>query len=322
MPWRHCDKDLLDDEVCPGCGQSKDQWTLEFEVTRQFRVRSRKKLVRFSLTAPGGDPVANERYEVYLPGETDPVAGTTNEDGFAKVEASEAGTARVRFPDRAPGSVRSAASEDAEAPAAADGDAAERSCLVGQTLRLELVTLADPRWSVSEARVGDEVELLVSAALPDGAEVRFAIVEVDADGEDDPVAELQASVSGGVARARWTFAWTDDEDDAQREDEAFPAPEYAFVARASEERSARSPELRFKDWYELEVLDLDGQPVGGVEVTLTLAGGEERRATTDEHGVARWEDVPAGPVEYAFAAAAARGDPGEGEPPAHPEDPQ
>lgn len=329
MAWEHCGESLVDtDATCPTCGITKQQWTVEFDVTREFKVR-RQKLIRVKLLTFSDDPMPGEPCEVLLPGgESAQVA--TDETGLAKAVARQAGQGTVRLTERTSAEVHIDRDDDEggepEEPGAVSGPPVEFAARAGGTLRLQLAgpgpnELINARWSKLEARVGDEVELAVDAGFADGTEVTFRIREQDADGEDDPVAEVTGQVEGQVARARWTFAWTDDEDDAAAEDEAFPAPEYVFRAECAEAH-ADSRLLRFKDWVELELLDREEQPLAGIEVTLTLADGSTRTEATNEEGIARWEDVPAGEVsfDYQLPAEEPREEAEDDEPEAHSEE--
>jgi hypothetical protein len=105
MPWEHCDNDgILDDQSCPACGITKEAWTLQIDVTRNFTVK-RRPLVRVRVLTASEDPVSHEPYRAVLP-TGDTKEGELDEDGFAKIRSSERGSFQVSFPSRAPGSMR------------------------------------------------------------------------------------------------------------------------------------------------------------------------------------------------------------------------
>jgi hypothetical protein len=103
MPWEHCDETIPDDATCPVCGVSKEQWTCQWNVTRDFVV-TRRPLIKILLVDPAGDPVPAEPYSVELP-DGSVVDGELDEGGYTKVVAGERGTATVTFPQRRVGSV-------------------------------------------------------------------------------------------------------------------------------------------------------------------------------------------------------------------------
>jgi len=320
MPWVHCGESISDtNTTCPACGVSKAAWTVELEVTRSFTVR-RRKLLRVKVVTFSDDPMPGEPLEVSPP-EGEAIEDSTSETGLTKVHTPGGGQCRVRLPERSADEVREVRKdsdedrdEGAGAEGAQGGGPAEFSAPTGGTLRLQLSgpaagELKNARWSHLEARVGEEVELAVDAGFADGDEVVFRIREVDAGGEDDPVTELRGSVRDQVARASWTFAWDEDEDD----EEGSVGPEYVFEA-SREGATAESRLLRFKDWVELELFDRAGEPCVGVEVTLNAADGSTHVATTDAEGLARWDEVPAGDVSFDYELPA-------DDPPAEEDDP-
>lgn len=99
MPWQHCSAELSDEVAnCPSCGQDKQSWTVEFQVTRTFRV-TRRPTVRFELVARDGAPIDGAEFRVTLP-DGEVVEGRTDEFGAARVAAPQGGTCRVVFPGR------------------------------------------------------------------------------------------------------------------------------------------------------------------------------------------------------------------------------
>lgn len=109
MPWEHCGSALADDASCPGCGIRKEAWTVEFDVTRTFKVTRRSAHLRLALLDAAGQPVVDEPYRVTLP-EGAVVEGRLDEFGTARVSAVEGATCRAAFPARERGQVARATS--------------------------------------------------------------------------------------------------------------------------------------------------------------------------------------------------------------------
>lgn len=300
MPWTHCGQEVRDDVSCPTCGLSKAEWSVAWERTRAFQLsRSREATValKFRLRTQAGALVAGERFEATL-SDGKVVGGETTRYGLGKATTAVPGWGQVRLPGRAPAAVEGA-SADPEAPGAVI------RARVGELTELRLLTLANPRWSQERARCGEEVELLVDApGLDEGAAVTFRIVEADLDGDDDPVEALEGVVSGGVARARWTYRHVADEDDAPRPEErgGYTWPEFAFVATAAG-AEVRAPLLRWSDVYELQLVDEEGRPIArrGVRYRAVLADGAVREGELICDGSLRLEDVPPGELEVTLA---------------------
>lgn len=119
MPWSHCEHaDLPDSEPCPSCGAAKEQWTVEFNVTRELRIQRRPSLKVVLYDEDGETPLAGERYAVELP-DGRRVEGTLDELGSARVAHDGRGECTISFPDRVAGGVVAHADADSpeEAPA-------------------------------------------------------------------------------------------------------------------------------------------------------------------------------------------------------------
>lgn len=180
MPWEHCDRDLADDEVC-ACGLTKAQWTVEFNVTRTFRVK-RTPALRLSLVDAAGGAVADEPWRATLSdGATH--EGATDDLGTAKVACAAGTTATVALPRRRAGEV-AAVDEGVEAGAGPDGEATFRAAAGGR-LRLRLGRVL-------------EVRLQLDPANPTTDDDRYTLFETG-------------------ARARWSRTLTP-KDDAERGD--------------------------------------------------------------------------------------------------------
>jgi hypothetical protein len=183
MPWEHCGQPLLDDaDACPACGAAKTSWTVDFDVTRTFKVGQRP-IVKLGLEDAGGQPVAGAEYEVRLPG-GGALTGRLDEHGYAKVVLPGPDPCVVRFPDR-----RVVRLPDAAGGAVERGDDGAFSCaprvktyafrLDGRRVRLRLKEptgelLAGARWSVelpgAPGREGtSDDQGVAEVEVPDGA---------------------------------------------------------------------------------------------------------------------------------------------------------
>jgi hypothetical protein len=274
VPWSHCEREVGDAEACPACGVTKAQWTVQFNVTREFRV-TRRPALRLLVVGPDGErPVAGEPFRVELPG-GQVVEGTTDELGTGKVQAPAAGECGVAFPRQGAGAVR------------LDGQAGPTFRVPAAGRHRFVLELANARWSAARVRFGQVVHLLVDAA--EGGDVTFDVLEHDAGGEDDPVATLVAPVRGGVAKATWHVPFVDDADDAPTaldRETGFDLPEFVFVARRGAAVARCDAQLLFSTDLELPIKDLHGRAVADTDYELRCAG-QVKRGRTDAQGVLR-----------------------------------
>ena len=314
MPWAHCDNDLRDDVTCPSCGVTKEAWTVEFEVTRQFRIK-RPPLVRLVFLSPSDEGVPDEPYRVQLP-DGSVVEGRLDEAGTAKVRCADPGECTVVFPrwcaddlevvagggepegggggssatgGEGSGSEAAPASEEEPAPAS-------YSVPTGKRLRVKLKPpeLYEPHWSADDYRFGEGVELVVrTRGIARGEAITFEALEHDADGGHDFVMLLEAPVRGGEASIGWRVPWVDDADDEPTEIDRqtnFSLPEFVFVARWGQLQARCEETLEFRADLELPLEDASGEPLGEVDYELRC-GGEVKQGTTDAQGVLREQGV-------------------------------
>lgn len=103
MPWEHCgNAELGDDAVCPGCGIAKAAWTVEWNVTRNFRVTRSSGLRLEVVKGAEGAPVAGLAFFVIIGDRR--VSGVTDELGKATVPGVPDGAeVTLGFPGRGPG---------------------------------------------------------------------------------------------------------------------------------------------------------------------------------------------------------------------------
>jgi hypothetical protein len=178
------------------------------------------------------------------------------------------------------------------------------------------IVVTDMSWSAPEARRGDILTLKASVEnLPDSAQVKVIIYEFDRDGAHDKIVELPATVQSKKIELQWAYEYHEDTDeipsdaDLQRYGRGYNPPEYFFTVKVDRQEFGRKQEsglLEFKDWVEIELLDDEGKDMGGVDYTLTLPDGTERKGTLDENGYAREENVPPGQIDVSFGDTAGR----------------
>ena len=124
--------------------------------------------------------------------------------------------------------------------------------------------ISNPRWedtkgqAITKALVGDEVYLCADVTdIAEGTTATIKIVEKDADGKDDNVATLSASVSDGRIKCRWQVQYTADDDDADSQQElaekGYTLPEYAFVVECAGVTSGESGVLEVRGWIHQKV---------------------------------------------------------------------
>ena len=128
--------------------------------------------------------------------------------------------------------------------------------------------ITNPRWEnadgkqITKALVGDEVTLCADTHnIADGTAATIKIVEKDADGNDDDVATLKATVQNNKIECTWKVVYSADNDDAdskkEQEEKGYTLPEYAFTIECGGEKSAESGQLDIKDEIEITVSNFE-----------------------------------------------------------------
>ena len=115
---------------------------------------------------------------------------------------------------------------------------------------------------ITKALVGDEVTLCADTHnIADGTSATIKIVEKDADGNDDDVATLKATVQNNKIECTWKVVYSADNDDAdskkEQEEKGYTLPEYAFTIECGGEKSAESGQLDIKDEIEITVSNFE-----------------------------------------------------------------
>lgn len=159
------------------------------------------------------------------------------------------------------------------------------------------VEIKNPKWDKKEARRGDVLKLTADVLnVYEGTEAEIQIWEHDADGAHDLITKFPAEVKNKKIEAEWEYQYYEDTDDIPTDKETekgYNPPEYFFrviVAGVSADSSL----LEFKDWIEIYLQDINGNPLENAEYTVSLPDGTEKKAKLDSKGYAKIENVPPG----------------------------
>lgn len=165
------------------------------------------------------------------------------------------------------------------------------------------IKITNVKWDKNEAKRGDILKLTADVrGVYDGAETKIEIYEHDDDGAHDPVGSFPVPVKNQKIETQWEFKYAEDTDHIPSDDErkrGYKNPEYFF--RVSIGGNAKDSELlRFRDIFELKLLDQENQPVKNASYKLKMPDGKIKEGKLDENGVAKIEDVPPGKVQVNF----------------------
>ena len=172
------------------------------------------------------------------------------------------------------------------------------------------IRVTNMKWSAKEARRGDTLTLSADIkGLPNEAELAVVIYEYDRDGRNDRITELPARVENGRVEIRWEYEYHEDTDEIPGQQELdryggqYNPPEYFFTIKAEGVEYGTEQEsglLKFKDWVNISLVNIRGEPVANKKYTLRTADGEERTGTLDGDGRVREENLPPGGVTITF----------------------
>lgn len=190
MPWSHCEREVIGDtDPCPECGTTKDKWTVEFQVTREFVIR-RSRGLRIALRDRDDEGVGHEPYRVELP-DGEVVEGELDEEGTARVATQQTGECTLSFPRRVAADVQpiEAEGEEGEGPMAVEGDVASFTCAIGPRhafrikpmLRLRFLRYGEPRAGESYRLLFGDAEL--TGELDDAGWLRVEVPAEASEGE-------------------------------------------------------------------------------------------------------------------------------------------
>lgn len=167
------------------------------------------------------------------------------------------------------------------------------------------------RWKNAGARqtkkahVGDDVFLCANVRnIPDGTGAKIRIFEKCADGHDEDIATLDATVSGGKIKCAWKVSLAkdneaaddDSDDDSEQEsaDEVYVFPKYAFTVECGGTTSAESPDLKVMAWISTQFLNKAGEPLANMKYVIYLLDGSAISGKTDGDGYVRLRKMKRG----------------------------
>ena len=167
---------------------------------------------------------------------------------------------------------------------------------------VKLFSVFNAEWSEDSARVGDMVELSAETeGYEDGTKALFRIWERDIGGADDFIAEIETTVDGNKVEAEWEYEYREDRETAydKGDKKGYTSPEYYFIVHV-ENSKARSGQLKYQDWIEIELKDQDDNPIPNEQYILYLSDGEVRKGNLDNNGLKKEEKVVPGNFSVEF----------------------
>ena len=157
----------------------------------------------------------------------------------------------------------------------ADGKVEEKKLPPGiASLRLE--GLHNARWA-GEVGVADEaMEMVVEAVqLPEGTSVSFEVYREFEEAKGESVATVSGKVSGGLARAQWTYSY-EERDEGSR-------PRFVFHATSGEHR-AISPPVTMGGTLSAKLETTEGKPLASWPVEVVGCDGAKSSTRTAPDG--------------------------------------
>ena len=166
------------------------------------------------------------------------------------------------------------------------------------------IEVTNMKWSEAEARRGDILTLSADVSgVASGTEVKIVIYEYDSDNIHDKITEFPATVADEKIEVKWEYEYHEDTDEIPSDDELqrygnkYNPPEYFFVIEADGLKFGREQEsklLEFKDWIQIELQDVNGNPVPDVEYEIKMPDGSTKSGKLDSEGRVKVENIPPG----------------------------
>ncbi|PKK84995.1 MAG: hypothetical protein CVT49_00190 [candidate division Zixibacteria bacterium HGW-Zixibacteria-1] len=166
------------------------------------------------------------------------------------------------------------------------------------------IEVINMKWSAAEARRGDILTLSADIkGVVSGIEVKITIYEFDRDKIHDKITEFPATVADDKIEVKWEYEYHEDTDEIASEEELqrygnnYNPPEYFFVIEIDGLKFGKDQEsklLEFKDWIEIELLDVNGRPVPNVDFEIKMPDGATQTGKLNSEGKVKVENVPPG----------------------------
>ncbi len=172
------------------------------------------------------------------------------------------------------------------------------------------IKVSNMKWSAKEVRRGDFLKLTADVkGCYDGMEITVTIYEYDKNNVHDKIIDIPAEINDEKLELNWEYQYFDDTGQIPTDAEMknyggkYSPPEYFFtlnIAGVEFGKKQESGLLTFKDSYETQLVDRDGQPIPDRDYELVLPDGSKSKGKTDKEGKIFIDDVPPGNITIEF----------------------
>jgi len=165
---------------------------------------------------------------------------------------------------------------------------------------ISIKAITGVKWSVDEARTGEKVKMQAETkGFESNDKATFEVWQKDINKADKLIATFRdIDLSGDKAEAEWTYQY-EPEEGQQQGKKGYSSPTFYFSVKISE-CLQRSGILRLEDYFEIELVDENGDGVAKQEYIFYLPNGDVRRGTLDDKGYKKEENVPPGQCRVEF----------------------
>ncbi|MFV2054953.1 MAG: PAAR domain-containing protein [Thiohalomonadales bacterium] len=158
---------------------------------------------------------------------------------------------------------------------------------------LQLKIISDVVWSTTQANLGDTVELSAKlAGMNTGTDIELRIFAQDRKGNNREIDRIITSLNGEDVKAEWVYARGNSLDREQTDTGLF------YFEVHCEDISARSALLRYNDWIDIEIENVD-KHVGKI-IQIISADGSFKQSSMSQSGRISLEGLSPGEVRILF----------------------
>jgi hypothetical protein len=160
------------------------------------------------------------------------------------------------------------------------------------------------QWGQQEVRRGDIVTMQAQFIdLPDKTPAEITVYEYDPEGNHDPIVTLPAEINSNRLEVQWQYDYHNDvaqiptQNEVQPYNKNYQQPQYFFVVEIDGNRIGVKQEsgmVKFKDSYELRIVDAYGTPVPNRDIILHQADSTELNVKTDADGIVHLDTIVPG----------------------------